>query len=157
MYSYITYLPYTQYEDPQQGRRAGTLQVRFRIQLPNLDIAKTLIHAKSYLVKGGVGGGLLGVAVGGFGVWAASARYPAFRKLTIPFRAFLVASSGSFSGKHTHTRPITSMNNQLTRISSHSLGRPLVSQFRSKPTPRPRLHPATTRNRIETRGTKARS
>jgi len=32
------------------------------------------------------------------GVTAASARFPAFRGLTLPFRAFLVANSGTFAG-----------------------------------------------------------
>lgn len=48
-------------------------------------------------VKGGIGGGLLGTALGSLGVYAASARYPAFRSLTLPFRAFLIASSGTFA------------------------------------------------------------
>ena len=52
----------------------------------------------SYLLRGGIGGGIVGTTIGALGVWGASARYPAFRKLTIPFRAFLIASSGSFTG-----------------------------------------------------------
>ncbi|KAF2688752.1 hypothetical protein K458DRAFT_241177, partial [Lentithecium fluviatile CBS 122367] len=47
-------------------------------------------------VKGGTVGGVVGLAVGAVGVAAASRRYPNFRALTIPFRAFLVASAGSF-------------------------------------------------------------
>ncbi|KAF2491512.1 hypothetical protein BU16DRAFT_468738 [Lophium mytilinum] len=49
-------------------------------------------------VKGGVFGMALGAAVGGVGVFAASKRFHGFRQLTIPFRAFLVASSGTFTG-----------------------------------------------------------
>ncbi|KAK5144149.1 hypothetical protein LTR04_001662 [Oleoguttula sp. CCFEE 6159] len=48
-------------------------------------------------LKGGIGGGLLGTAAGSLGVWAASTRYPAFRQLTLPFRAFLIASTSTFA------------------------------------------------------------
>lgn len=48
------------------------------------------------VVKGGIIGGTLGLAVGFGGVFAASRRYPAFRNLTLPFRTFLVTSSGTF-------------------------------------------------------------
>lgn len=41
-------------------------------------------------------GGALGTAAGALGVYAASARYPAFRSLTLPFRAFLISSAGTF-------------------------------------------------------------
>lgn len=46
-------------------------------------------------VRGGTIGGLVGTAVGAVAVAAASKRYANFRALTVPFRAFLVASSGS--------------------------------------------------------------
>ncbi|KZF20728.1 hypothetical protein L228DRAFT_178089 [Xylona heveae TC161] len=49
------------------------------------------------VVKGGLVGGALGLAVGGAGIWAASARFPAFRSLTIPMRTFLFTSSGTFA------------------------------------------------------------
>ncbi|KAI1762343.1 hypothetical protein GGR53DRAFT_501960 [Hypoxylon sp. FL1150] len=48
------------------------------------------------VLKGGSIGGALGVGIGIVGVLAASRRYPAFRSLTLPFRAFLVTSSGTF-------------------------------------------------------------
>ncbi|KAL1602389.1 Replication factor C, subunit RFC4 [Paraconiothyrium brasiliense] len=47
-------------------------------------------------VKGGTIGGLIGTAVGAAAVVGASRRYPSFRALSVPFRAFLVTSSGSF-------------------------------------------------------------
>ncbi|KAH7117783.1 hypothetical protein B0J11DRAFT_536680 [Dendryphion nanum] len=47
-------------------------------------------------VKGGTIGGLIGTAVGGVGVMAATRRFAGFRALTLPFRAFLVASTGTF-------------------------------------------------------------
>ena len=50
-------------------------------------------------VKGGTIGGLAGLAVGALGVYAAGARYPAFRQLTLPLQAFLVTSSGTFAGR----------------------------------------------------------
>ncbi|KAK3709563.1 Replication factor C, subunit RFC4 [Vermiconidia calcicola] len=48
-------------------------------------------------LKGGAAGGIAGLAVGALGVYGASIRYPAFRQLTIPLRAFLVTSSGTFA------------------------------------------------------------
>ncbi|OQN98732.1 hypothetical protein B0A48_15398 [Cryoendolithus antarcticus] len=48
-------------------------------------------------LKGGIGGGVAGVLVGTGAVAAASARYPFFRGLTLPFRTFLVVSSGTFA------------------------------------------------------------
>jgi len=47
-------------------------------------------------VKGGTIGGIVGTAVGAVGVMAATRRYASFRALTVPFRAFLVASTGTF-------------------------------------------------------------
>jgi len=48
-------------------------------------------------VKGGSIGGLIGTAAGGLGLALAQRRYPAVRQLTIPFKAFLVSSVGTFS------------------------------------------------------------
>ncbi|KAL8713638.1 MAG: hypothetical protein Q9225_006730 [Loekoesia sp. 1 TL-2023] len=48
-------------------------------------------------LKGGIGGGIVGLGLGAAGVWAATVRYPAFRSLTLPLRAFLVTSSGTFA------------------------------------------------------------
>ncbi|KAI5367713.1 Putative hypoxia induced protein [Septoria linicola] len=48
-------------------------------------------------LKGGLGFGAIGTAAGAVGVYAASARYPAFRSLTLPFRAFLISSGGTFA------------------------------------------------------------
>jgi len=48
-------------------------------------------------LKGGIGGGIAGVAVGLAAVYGATRRYPAFRSLTLPLKAFLVTSSGTFS------------------------------------------------------------
>ena len=50
---------------------------------------KTVLH-------GGFIGGTLGLGVGMLGVMAAQRRYPAFRQLTLPFRSFLVTSTGTF-------------------------------------------------------------
>jgi hypothetical protein len=48
------------------------------------------------VTKGGLIGGSLGLGIGIGGVMFASRRYPAFRQLTLPFRAFLITSSGTF-------------------------------------------------------------
>ncbi|KAM0455258.1 hypothetical protein ACHAPV_000550 [Trichoderma viride] len=48
------------------------------------------------VVKGGLIGGSLGLAIGASGVIYASRRYPSFRGLTLPFRTFLVTSTATF-------------------------------------------------------------
>ncbi|KAI0895754.1 hypothetical protein F4806DRAFT_68175 [Annulohypoxylon nitens] len=48
------------------------------------------------VLRGGSIGGSLGLAAGMAGVFFASRRYPSFRSLTVPFRAFLVTSTGTF-------------------------------------------------------------
>ena len=53
----------------------------------------------SVTLKGGILGGLAGLALGSVGVYGATVRYPAFRQLTVPLRAFLVTSSGTFGGR----------------------------------------------------------
>lgn len=47
-------------------------------------------------LKGGALGGTIGLALGVGGVLAAGARYPAFRQLTLPLRAFLCTSGATF-------------------------------------------------------------
>ena len=56
-----------------------------------------LADTSSATLKGGLGGGFAGLALGSLGVYAASARYPAFRGLTLPFRTFLAVSGGTFT------------------------------------------------------------
>jgi len=48
------------------------------------------------VLKGGLLGGTVGMAVGLSGVLLASRRFAAFRSLTLPFRSFLVTSTGTF-------------------------------------------------------------
>lgn len=48
------------------------------------------------VLKGGIIGGTLFTGLGLAGVFVASRRYPSFRGLTLPFRAFLVTSTGTF-------------------------------------------------------------
>ncbi|KAJ5037289.1 uncharacterized protein L3040_007466 [Drepanopeziza brunnea f. sp. 'multigermtubi'] len=48
-------------------------------------------------VRGGLTGGLFGLAVGGSAVFAAHHRFPTFRSLTLPMKTFLVTSAGTFS------------------------------------------------------------
>jgi len=49
-------------------------------------------------LKGGILGCLGGLAVGVVGVYGATKRYPSFNQLTLPLKAFLVTSSGTFAG-----------------------------------------------------------
>lgn len=53
---------------------------------------------RSATLKGGTIGGFAGLALGTLGVSLAQRRYPAFRSLTLPLKAFLVTSSGTFAG-----------------------------------------------------------
>ncbi|KAL7919664.1 hypothetical protein ACQKWADRAFT_189345 [Trichoderma austrokoningii] len=48
------------------------------------------------VLKGGLIGGSIGLAIGATGVIYASRKYPSFRGLTLPFRTFLVTSTGTF-------------------------------------------------------------
>ncbi|KAK8179344.1 hypothetical protein BC567DRAFT_78514 [Phyllosticta citribraziliensis] len=48
-------------------------------------------------VRGGLTGGAIGLAASSLGVWAASRRFPMFRQLSLPFKAFLLTSGGSFA------------------------------------------------------------
>ncbi|KAI0874904.1 hypothetical protein GGS24DRAFT_457689 [Hypoxylon argillaceum] len=50
----------------------------------------------STVLEGGFIGGSLGVGLGLVGVLAAGRRFPAVKSLTLPFRAFLVTSVGTF-------------------------------------------------------------
>ena len=67
----------------------------------------------SQVVRGGLTGGSIGLAVGLVGVMGASRRYPAFRSLTLPFRSFLVTSVGTFGAIVTAER--YSVNYQRAR------------------------------------------
>lgn len=49
-------------------------------------------------VKGGSIGGIIGLALGGAGLAVANKRIPSVRALTVPFKAFLVSSAGTFTG-----------------------------------------------------------
>ena len=52
----------------------------------------------SETLKGGAVGGAAGMAIGVLGVYGAAVRYPAFRHITLPLRAFLATSSATFGG-----------------------------------------------------------
>lgn len=80
-------------------------------------------------------GGAAGLAAGALGVYAASARYPAFRGLTLPFRAFLIVSSGTFAcTSYIHQNPPNAKS--LTFTHSHRLRRLLLPRLRKSPQPR---------------------
>jgi hypothetical protein len=48
-------------------------------------------------IKGGAIGGVIGTAIGAAAIVGASRRFHSFRSLTVPFRAFLGASTGTFA------------------------------------------------------------
>jgi len=48
-------------------------------------------------LKGGISGGAVGLVLGGAAVYAANARFHAFRQLTLPMKTFLVTSSATFA------------------------------------------------------------
>ncbi|KGO72714.1 hypothetical protein PITC_057000 [Penicillium italicum] len=52
----------------------------------------------SSVLRGGTVGGLLGLTCGAAGVLLATRRYQTIRNLTIPMKAFLITSSGTFAG-----------------------------------------------------------
>ncbi|GAB0131909.1 hypothetical protein EsDP_00000362 [Epichloe bromicola] len=64
------------------------------------------------VLKGGLLGGSASLALGLGGVLVASRRYPAFRSLTIPFRAFLVTSTATFGAIVTAERYSTAFQRQ---------------------------------------------
>lgn len=49
------------------------------------------------VLTGGAIGGVVGLGLGWAGTFWASRRYPAFRNLTLPFKAFLVSSTATFA------------------------------------------------------------
>ena len=57
--------------------------------------------SSSETLKGGGVGGAAGLTIGVLGVYGAGLRYPAFRHITLPLRAFLVTSSATFGGTFT--------------------------------------------------------
>ena len=52
----------------------------------------------SATLEGGCLGGLAGLGLGALGIAGASRRYSHIRHLTLPLKAFLVTSSGTFAG-----------------------------------------------------------
>jgi len=58
---------------------------------------KLTLSSHSATVKGGTLAGVVGLAVGSAGVYAAQHRYTLIRNLTLPFKVFLAVSTGSFA------------------------------------------------------------
>jgi hypothetical protein len=77
------------------------------------------------VLKGGFIGGTFFTALGLGSVWFASKRYPAFRGLTLPFRSFLVSSTGTFGAIvnaerwsndfHKHNNPMNFYKDEASR------------------------------------------
>ncbi|KAK5462549.1 Replication factor C, subunit RFC4 [Exophiala xenobiotica] len=67
-------------------------------------------------LKGGAIGGTIGLAVGTAGVLLAQRRYHFFRTLTLPLKAFLITSAGTFAGiinADTYSRAYESSTNPI--------------------------------------------
>ena len=94
LFSPLPFLRPSDYEDSYKGRGASSLQVG---PLQH-HLASNIANDCSETLKGGALGGTVGLALGVGGVFAAAARYPAFRQLTLPLRAFLCTSSATFGG-----------------------------------------------------------
>ena len=107
------------YEGAYKGGRASSLQV------PSPSARSFMIHANhmwySETLKGGSIGGAAGLALGFGGVFAAGARYPAFRHLTLPLKAFLVTSSATFGGMCTLSDPRSSLSTQYEDTAVRSM------------------------------------
>lgn len=84
---------------------------------PGLNTSYTLQSDNhSATLKGGIGGGLAGTLIGALGVYGATVRFPAFRQLTVPLRAFLITSSGTFAGTDTFSLSCRQMMGGTTRL-----------------------------------------
>ncbi|KAJ5950407.1 uncharacterized protein N7479_008820 [Penicillium vulpinum] len=78
-------------------------EAHYRYTIPTPSNSLSSAHTdknppNSSVVRGGTVGGLLGLAGGFAGVLLASRRYHTIRNLTVPMKAFLVTSSGTFTG-----------------------------------------------------------
>lgn len=92
------------HENPYKRRGESPLQV---LPLQAHHRSKIDANYDSETLKGGALGGAAGLALGVGGVFAAGARFPAFRQLTLPLRAFLITSSSTFGGMWTPFSPPT--------------------------------------------------
>ena len=98
----------------------------------------------SATLKGGFGGGIAGTAVGALGVYAATTRYPAFRQLTLPFRAFLIVSTGTFSCKPIEAQETPAYQFDLIPQKQSLL--PTITLASSKPVAIPKNDTSTNQN-----------
>ncbi|MCJ1279587.1 hypothetical protein MMC21_007411 [Puttea exsequens] len=81
-------------------------------------------------LKGGLAGGSVGLAAGVLGVYGAGVRYPAFRQLTLPLRAFLCTSAGTFGGDYAGKGEEIDLQNAQSRgiAVGHALSEPKASE-----------------------------
>ena len=84
-------------------------QAHYKYPPPSARLFMVPANRYSETLKGGALGGTAGLALGFGGVFAAGARYPAFRHLTLPLKAFLVTSSATFGGMCTLSYPPPSL------------------------------------------------
>lgn len=84
-------------KEEEQENWKSVIYYLFSLPPPLTPYADLLWYSET--VKGGLVGGFFGLGLGVAGVYGAGVRYPAFRQITLPLRAFLCTSSATFGGK----------------------------------------------------------
>lgn len=84
------------------NERGGAEALQVRLAYPVCVSGADVNHSET--LKGGFIGGSIGLTAAALGVYAGAIRFPVIRHLTLPMKAFLVTSGGTFAG----IEPLTS-------------------------------------------------